>query len=122
MVFTGQPGIGKSWFLWYVFVERLPNGETTILQVPDAASGVAHYLFDSAGLRSVDASLLKGAIARDTTIWALVDGKIVGMLAKVHSHAWLVIVASSPKTENYKVLTKQCSAPVWYIYAGLGLG
>jgi DNA replication protein DnaC len=29
MVFTGQPGIGKSWFLAYVLVERLLKGEIT---------------------------------------------------------------------------------------------
>jgi hypothetical protein len=119
VIFTGQPGIGKSWFLAYILVERLLKGQPTILQVlnPDvkAINQAKHYLFDNSGVRLVDDNILAGAIASDSTIWALADCRAAGMLAQLDDHEWLVVVASSPRIQNYKALAKEYSIPVWYM-------
>jgi hypothetical protein len=34
------------------------------------------------------------------------------MLAQLDDHEWLVVVASSPRIQNYKALAKEYSVPV----------
>lgn len=51
-VVTGNPGIGKSWFLMYALIQRLVAGKTTIY----APNAEYWFLFDPTGVYAFDAT------------------------------------------------------------------
>ncbi|KAA8895755.1 hypothetical protein FN846DRAFT_911413 [Sphaerosporella brunnea] len=57
-IITGHPGIGKTWFLSFVLVQRLLNGLQTVFQYAPEDSenkcGVCHILFDRRGAKIID--------------------------------------------------------------------
>jgi hypothetical protein len=122
-IISGQPGIGKTWFLSYLLVRRLLGGKPTILQVSERLEGSAdlceavHYLLDDHGVRQMDAEMFE-SMASNTEIWVLADQKAVGHPRYFRHHQWLVIITSSPNEENFKYLKKDyCPKefffPVW---------
>ena len=111
---TGQPGIGKTWFLSFVLVDRLLRGEVTILQYGEDSDAL---LFDGTGvnyLSRVSSNRLY-AVIRNIEVWALVDQTPRGFVKMFQDHEWLVLVTSSPKSENHKSLSKHHSAPIYYM-------
>ena len=97
-IVTGQPGIGKTWFLSLVLADRLLRGEVKILQYGEDAS-----LFDKTGvsyLSRVSSNRLY-AVARNIEVWALVGQTPRGFIKMFRDHERLVLVTSSPKFENY---------------------
>jgi hypothetical protein len=129
---SGQPGIGKTWFLSYLLVRRLLGGKPTIIQVSERQEGSAdlceavHYLLDEHGVREMDAAMFE-SVRSNTEIWVLDDQKAVGLARYFRYQQWLVIVTSSPNKENFKYLKKdycrrEFFLPVWTwqeIVAGL---
>jgi len=108
-IITRHPGIGKTFFLSLVLVDRLLRSEPTILQV-GSAGAVQHLLFDTAGVRYISELNDSDPVFGNTDVWALIDQKPQGDIADAEDIQWLQIVTSSPKYENYKLLVKNHSA------------
>ena len=112
VIMTGQPGIGKTWFLSYVLVERLLRAEATVLQV---AANV-HILLDQSGI-SCSGNISPQAL-RNSDTWALCDRQPLGLADHNEAHQWFILVASSPKITNIKAIQKVHHAiciymPLW---------
>ncbi|KAA8895004.1 hypothetical protein FN846DRAFT_912250, partial [Sphaerosporella brunnea] len=111
-IITGHPGIGKTWFLSFVLVHRLLNGQKTVFQYENKC-GVCHILFDGRGAKIIDS--LRDVVRMDPDIWALCDRKPLDIAACIGEHNWFVIVATPPKTNNVKSLVKNHSAVTLYM-------
>ncbi|KAA8914385.1 hypothetical protein FN846DRAFT_915770 [Sphaerosporella brunnea] len=116
-IITGHPGIGKTWFLSFVLVQRLLNGQKTVVQYAPEDSenkcGGCHILFDGRGAKIIDS--LRDVVRMDPDIWALCDRKPLDIAACIGQHNWFVVVATSPKTNNVKSLVKNHSAVTLYM-------
>ncbi|KAA8909693.1 hypothetical protein FN846DRAFT_600603 [Sphaerosporella brunnea] len=90
-IITGHPGIGKTWLLSFVLVQRLLNGQKTVVQYAPEDSenkcGVCHILFDGRGATIID------SLRDDPDIWALCDRKPLDIAACMGKHNWFVVVA-----------------------------
>lgn len=111
-VFTGHPGIGKTFFLSQLLVHRLMAGLATVLQV-GLPSDLKHILFDENGVRFIENSKNDNSFSR-TDIWALADQKTHGILDQFDKIQWFTILTSSPKEENHKRFCKTRSATILY--------
>jgi hypothetical protein len=112
-IVTGQPGIGKTWFMSLVLVDRLMRGEVTILQdgMKDA------FVFDETGVNYLSELSREhlNAVGVNVEVWALADPEPRGIVKRTLSHNWLVLVTSSPRLENFKALRKKHPAPLYYM-------
>ena len=86
-IFTGHPGIGKTWFLSALLAHRLMAGRATVLQVgnPDRAK---HILFDETGARFIMEDDEDDPAYSRSDIWALVDQKPRGILRDSTIYEW----------------------------------
>ncbi|KAA8899471.1 hypothetical protein FN846DRAFT_909607 [Sphaerosporella brunnea] len=86
-IITGHPGIGKTWFLSLVLVQRLLNGQQTVLQYTSEDSenkcGVCNILFNRRGAKIIDS--LRDVVTMDPDIWALCDCKPLYIAACIMS-------------------------------------
>ncbi|KAA8893611.1 hypothetical protein FN846DRAFT_1004346 [Sphaerosporella brunnea] len=116
IIFTGHPGIGKTWFLSYILVERLLKGLPTIVQYasnePDGSIPCL-ILFDECAPRILDT--FHPDIANNSDIWVLCDRKALGLSIQTHKHAWYLVIATSPKPSNVKTVKKHHQAPSLYM-------
>ncbi|KAG0640762.1 hypothetical protein HOY80DRAFT_1115969 [Tuber brumale] len=90
----GQPGSGKSFFLSYLLVRRLLEGQPTAFRIDDNIC----YLFDSSsnGVKT-DANCLFGLPEdRKKGLWILTDGVLTGARWNMMNHGWFVVLAASP--------------------------
>ena len=99
VIMTGQPGIGKTWFL-YVLVERLLRAETTVVQV----AADFHISLDQTGVSCSGGISLQALRNSDT--WALCDRQPLGLANRRDAHQWFILVASR----------------LFYLHAALDLG
>jgi hypothetical protein len=72
LVISGQPGIGKTWFLSALLVGRLLLGSKTVLQF-ESDGKYGHLLFDHLGVRYLDDVDQSDKVFNDVRVWALVD-------------------------------------------------
>jgi hypothetical protein len=117
----GQPGIGKTWFLTYVLVQRLFEGKPTIFQVAkswgisDDFTEATHYLINGNGVHPMPDSPSLSEL-NDPEIWVLAEQKPVGV-ARMANHSWLVVVTSTPQKENNRRLIEDYSPKEYYLPA-----
>jgi hypothetical protein len=120
ILILGQPGIGKTWFLSYVLVRRLLEGQPTIFQVADNFRGDSgcidgtHYLIDGNGVRQMGKRPPLYEL-KNPAIWVLADQMPVGAPRRVNEHRWLVVVTSSPRESNNAQLLKHHSPQQYYL-------
>ncbi|CAI2177193.1 17279_t:CDS:2, partial [Funneliformis geosporum] len=91
-VITGNPGIGKSYFLFYLLYELAKSGETVVL---DSHERVKCIVFKNAMVKLEKIDKL-GHILNEETTWYLVDTK------KPLKYGAITILVSSPNPQYYK--------------------
>jgi len=112
MFLTGQPGIGKTYFLYYALVLRLLAGLPTLFQ-----SRKSLFVFDNDSVRVQEDFIdLPGL-----DIWALVDGDAkdaqpADLLLSPFVPNVRVIMASSPKTKDDRTWLNQKSGKAMMMY------
>ncbi|KAH9034849.1 hypothetical protein EDB85DRAFT_2087937 [Lactarius pseudohatsudake] len=111
VVITGQPGIGKSYWLTYALCRRLTEGEPVIW-----FTGMHLYLFVEEGVFEVPSDY--SSTDFKTRIWTLIDADdsmdgIPDFLAP-HRTKHLIILSSSPKSSRWQRLNKttECSIAI----------
>ncbi|KAI9442329.1 hypothetical protein H4582DRAFT_1809402 [Lactarius indigo] len=111
VVITGQPGIGKSYWVVYALCRRLTEGKPVIW----FRSGT-RYLFVEEGVFEIPSDYRSTKFK--TRIWTLIDADdcwngIPDYLA-AHETNHLIILPSSPQSAPWKQLTKttQCSTAI----------
>jgi hypothetical protein len=119
IIITGHPGIGKTWFLSYVLVERLLRFLPTIVQYgptdPEHVIGASHILFDEHGTRFIHAlkdedDLLKiqisGSFATGSPlVWPRVLKSIVGRCRSSSRVSRIFTIDLERKRGNIKIYT-----------------
>jgi hypothetical protein len=116
VIFTGHPGIGKTWFLSYILVERLLKGQPTIVQYASndpEESTPCLILFDECAPRILDT--FHSDIADNSEIWVLCDRKPLGLSVQTNKHDWYLVIATSPNPSNVKTVKKHHQAPSLYM-------
>ena len=117
-VISGHPGIGKTWFLSYLLVERLLSGFPTVFQVQHGNTVDMHYFFNESGVDILNTKSVR-KIAQESRIWALVDQQPIGLAADLNRIEWLFIITSSPNVKTLKTIAKKHGItetyymPVW---------
>ncbi|KAI9438109.1 hypothetical protein H4582DRAFT_1878695 [Lactarius indigo] len=111
VVITGQPGIGKSYWITYALCRRLAEGKPVIW----FRTG-ARYLFVAEGVFKIPSDYPSTEFK--TRVWMLLDADdckdgIPDYLA-AHETNHLIILSSSPKSARWKLLSKttQCSIAI----------
>ncbi|CAG8633634.1 10739_t:CDS:2, partial [Ambispora gerdemannii] len=95
-VITGNPGIGKSYFLFYILYELAKNGETVLLDSHDHDKCI---VFKN-GVVELETIGNLGYILNKNTTWYLVDTK------KPMRYQAKTILVSSPNPHYYKEFLK----------------
>ncbi|KAA8900248.1 hypothetical protein FN846DRAFT_959161, partial [Sphaerosporella brunnea] len=113
VIISGNPGIGKTWFLSYVLVERLLNALPTIVQYAATESEAGHILFDKHGVRFVP--FFTEEVACNSSIWVLCDRKPIGLSRRTDEHDWFLLIATSPNAANTKAIEKHNQAETLYM-------
>jgi hypothetical protein len=107
---------GKTYFLYYVLIERLLQGETTLFQ---SKKGDLVVIEDNKPVWRVggndDLSRLPG-----DDVWALVDGDPTGSQPHMELQVdWLtnvrIVMASSPKIQSHQNWLKQVLGKLYYM-------
>jgi hypothetical protein len=110
IIVSGHPGIGKTWFLSYILVERLLRSLPTIVQYaptdPERVIGASHILFDEHGTRFIHGLTDEPELAENPDIWVLCDRKPLGLAQSTEEHLWYLVIATSPKPANTKAVKK----------------
>ncbi|KAF8342458.1 hypothetical protein F5887DRAFT_974351 [Amanita rubescens] len=109
VVVTGQPGIGKTIFLFYVLLHRLSAGLPTAFQVFDDR----FFLFTETGAEELDV-VAKSGLKLPPGTWALTNsGDLIeqpcSAFLSSRRRAW-IIQATSPKRSRWYEWSKQHSA------------
>ena len=110
IVVSGNPGIGKSWFGFYVAFKLLSGSEPPTI-VWEARRRSSRTLIQ--GGRVLEGSLtdFKADLA-DTRTWYLVDEAVPPGATEVEART---LVFSSPKRENYKDTLKATASTILYL-------
>ncbi|KAH9006497.1 hypothetical protein EDB86DRAFT_2795089, partial [Lactarius hatsudake] len=113
VVITGQPGIGKSYWLTYALCRRLTEGGPVIW----FRSG-KRYLFVDEGVFVIPPDYPSTDFK--TRIWTLIDADdskdgIPDCLATLQETNHLIILSSSPKSSRWKILTRATLCSVAYM-------
>ncbi|KAH8996620.1 hypothetical protein EDB92DRAFT_1793737 [Lactarius akahatsu] len=112
VVITGQPGIGKSYWLTYALCRRLTEGGPVIW-----FRSAKRYLFVDEGVFVVPPDYPSTDFK--TRIWTLVDADdkdgIPDCLAALQETNHLIISSSSPKSSRWKLLTRSTLCSVAYM-------
>ena len=102
---------GKSFFLSFLLVYRLLNGQPTVFQ---EGRDPHYYFFNHEGVHTIHFDNIQAdEHAYDPSVWSLVDQSANEFLWR--STAWLVILASPPALENFNKFKEQTSAREWYL-------
>lgn len=105
IVISGQPGIGKTCFLAYAWIERMLAGKPTILQIGGASNHI-NVMFDKGAVRLI--SVGDDAFC-NPEVWMLCDSTPGGVVDMPNSLECYLVVASSPQESNFKTIRKVLS-------------
>ncbi|RPA98229.1 hypothetical protein L873DRAFT_1828618 [Choiromyces venosus 120613-1] len=98
---AGQPGSGKSFFLSYLLVFRILEGQPTVFRRDDSCC----YLFDSDshGSETKANSVFHLPKNQKKALWILMDQKLKHPGWNEKGHSWFVVQVASPKKKDRNV-------------------
>jgi hypothetical protein len=113
LVISGNPGIGKSWFGFFV-LHHLATQEPGARIVWESSRQLVRFYFHAGTVVEGNLSSFTDVL-RDWAAWFIVDEAVAGSPVDVFAQTLLL---SSPRRENYKELLKCVGAtirfmPVW---------
>ena len=110
IVVSGNPGIGKSWFGFYVAFKLLSGSEPPTIVWEARLSGTRTLIRNGAVLLGTLDSFVSELADRNS--WYLVDESVFPGAVRVEART---LVFSSPKRDNYRLLLKATASTLRYL-------